>query len=178
MKPKFSSTWLYEYITEPFKTIENYQNYTPVIEGLTLLTLLGIHSGIYANKSLGFGIGIAIFGIIFTWISSALSGLMAKLFDLTPQIATTFYWYAVASLPGIIAIPLDLIRPGKILLFCVSVLTGILGFILQYKSIKTIYKVPTGKALLITLAPLILTLCIVLGGGLLLLGSVALKALT
>ncbi len=154
--------FLYRYLVSPFETTAtSITSYSPRLEGLAVLLLLGVTQG----ARLG-GHFFIVFGFLFALLGAFLVFVQTLVFDFTAQAlgrpANTvrlFYWLALSGTPLLLKLPLALVQGMSMSLnfFVVLITFGLSCFCacLQIFTIKTLYQMSLKRSLFVYFIPII-----------------------
>ncbi len=156
-----NASFLYRYITAPFKQTEENLHYTPKYEALLVMTLLGMVFG----ASIG-GKFFIVLGFLFTLLAMGMIFIQSLIFDFTAQLfhypgqsLRAYHWLCLATLPLLIKLPLMLLSGINTSL---SIFTSLIFSIAYFMSValhiftlKHLYQMSTRKTLFIYFLPML-----------------------
>ncbi len=160
--------FIYRYLTHPFQTILEYDDYRPKREFFSVVALVSIAEATQLNVYnirglILFSLLFFVFISFFLFIQSVVTDFIAQWLKLQPQSLKLFYWFGLTLLPNVLLVP-----KGVFSFLGIGFFSGLSGFlalfitafviVLQVFTIKTLYKTSTSKGALIYLAP-VLSLC-------------------
>ncbi len=157
-----NTSFLYRYLISPFKTITEFgPTYSPRLEAMIVLTLLGIAHGAQmgGHYFIVLGFLFVLLGAFFILVQTLIFDFTAQALGGQAQTVRLYYWLALSGLPLLLKLPLSLVQNASLSLnLGVVTLVFVLScFVagLQVFTLKTLYQISTRRALFVYFIPLI-----------------------
>lgn len=149
--------FFYRYITAPKAALTEYQS-PPKYAALLVLALASVSMVQLLSPFVVLELflqGVFLAGVLI--VETIVVDFIAQLFGKKAQSLRTFTWFAVGLLPSLMSVPIAVISQsapmsGVLLTFCMMIWVIYLKFL----TLRVLYKVSLGKAILIYLFPFLL----------------------